>query len=738
MSRTESEKYCPRCFEAFDVGIDLCPDHNLELIALEGHGEGLEGQVIDNKYQVVDVLGKGGMGTVYLARHMSIGRDVALKVLHNDFLTDPKGVTRFVREARSASMLKSRYSAMLHDFGLAHQGFIYYTMELATGRLLSEIIDRDGGLGLERTMHITADICHSLSEAHAHDLVHRDIKAANIMISTDTDGHEFGKVLDFGTAKATEAVGRPSRVTDPGIVCGTPEYMSPEQAQALKVDGRSDLYSLGILMFEMLTGKLPFSAGNSIAILMKHVNDEPPTPSSVLPTLPSLPGLENLIGRLMAKNPDDRPATALEVLRELRRLLETLARMSGKGSVVDLSADASFTVDAGVEAAFLAATGDTVVFADVPSTAPQQGPGPQPRSQNTMALSPGNLWREKKPKRRDASLDEISSPTAISQVVEVVQFDEKGDLIPAVGAGSDPLEELTTRRRRAEPSAKELSALRSAGDSSVLEESDEFVPLESIGVADGEDEFGELVGTSEKLRELPSAVLKGVEEAAGRARPKESGAANWVFAVGGVAIGAATLLSLYLNGNLDGQSHSARHEGPVVATAHAGDILTAPADVVDVVSVVADVRAQPVDEDVVPDIGSVAALLSEEERALLDRQAAALEMERQAVTEVVTTPDIVDVVSAPDAAAPAADLPVETVDVVEGRDIAVTGAAPVALADVVEKKVAPPLEKEKVEVKGNQEPGPERKVHEKKKTRKIKKTRPDHGSEGGFNLDDLH
>ena len=305
-----TRRYCPRCFEAFEDGRESCPDHHLPLVSLSGSGEDLEGTIIDDKYEIVDVLGQGGMGTVYRARHMVIGREVALKVLRKDYLQDHKGVARFVREAKAASSLKSRYSAMLHDFGLAPEGFLYYTMELATGRLLSDIIDRDGAVGPERTMHIAADICHSLAEAHANNIVHRDIKADNVMISQDPDGHEIGKVLDFGTAKLIDTMDRSSRVTDPGIVCGTPEYMSPEQAQAFPVDGRSDIYSLGVLMFELLTGRLPFEAGNRIALLLKHVNDEPPRPSDLLPGGIVPAGLEALVLAMLAKEPAARPRSA--------------------------------------------------------------------------------------------------------------------------------------------------------------------------------------------------------------------------------------------------------------------------------------------------------------------------------------------------------------------------------------------------------------------------------------------
>jgi serine/threonine protein kinase len=497
-----TRKYCPRCFEAYEDGRDSCPDHELKLVALAGSGEDLEGKIVDDKYEIVDVLGKGGMGTVYRARHMVIGREVALKVLRKDYLEDHKGVARFVREAKAASLLKSRYSAMLHDFGLAPEGFLYYTMELASGRLLSDIVDRDGALGPERTMHIAADICHSLAEAHANNIVHRDIKGDNIMVSEDSDGHEIGKVLDFGTAKLIDTTERSSRVTDPGIVCGTPEYMSPEQAQALPVDGRSDLYSLGVLMFELLTGRLPFVGTNSIAVLMKHVNDEPPRPRDLVDGLYVSEGLENLILRLLSKSPTDRPRSAVVVLRELQKLLEQRGERTGSNS--DLSGHESFALDQHVEEAYQAPRGNTLIEMMDPASL-QKVSAPTPNTgRNTMELSPGQLWHEKEDDGRSTTDKEL-------QMVDTVRSMEKESTDPRIGPGIDDEDTVQgTTRSGAEvtPSA--------AG--------------------------------SGKLRELPGDVLRGVEAAASQVGPKRRMAPSLLALVVGGMLGGAVLLVLVLGG----------------------------------------------------------------------------------------------------------------------------------------------------------------------------------------------
>jgi serine/threonine protein kinase len=724
----ETTKYCPRCFEAFGQGGDICPEHDLKLIALVGSGEGLEGEVIDDKYEIIDVLGKGGMGTVYRARHMIIGREVALKVLRNDYLEDHKGVARFVREARAASRLKSRYSAMLHDFGLAPQGFLYYTMELASGRLLSDIVDRDGALGPERTMHIAADICHSLSEAHANNIVHRDIKADNIMISQDPDGHEIGKVLDFGTAKLINTRERSTRVTDPGIVCGTPEYMSPEQAQALPVDGRSDLYSLGVLMFEMLTGKLPFTAANSVAVLLKHVNDEPPSPRSILPTLPKLPGLENLIGRLLAKDIEERPRTAVAVLRELQKYLEGLTAETGEGGT-DLSAHASFELELGIEEAYRTPRGDTLISMMDSGTAPRLGSGGRPRAQQTMEIAPGNLWREKKVVKEELNWGEVRSPTSEEEmrVVDTVHIDEVGESAALVDTGETmALEEFIEEPRSIPtPSAAVLATVKAAGESRPTggDGDFEYVQLASISVEDTPPISASPVRDG-KLRELPSDVLRGVEAAAEAVKPDRSGAAKWIFVFGGVAIGAATFLALFLNGALDTFTMSERHQektGGIAASP--ADATTSP-DVMETTGPAGNSEAVAQVEDVVPERNSVTSLLSDSDRNLLEKQVAAASK-----SEPIPVQEVEPVVRAE--AAPLALEPqpaIATADVVEEPGPA---AVTESVAPVVKKE--PAAKEAKKEPAVPSEPG---KKHPKKK--EPRKKQPKGGDSGGFNLDDLH
>jgi len=345
MSKIDREdRYCPHCFEAFDSSHERCPQHDVPLISLSGKSDSLEGTVVDGKYEITGLLGVGGMGRVYRASQLPINREVAVKILKHDRVLDPKGVKRFVREAQAASQLSSRYSAMVHDFGLSAEGYLYYTMEVAEGKLLSDLLDAQGAVPVERVLHIAADICNSLADAHGKGIVHRDLKPSNVMLTLDEEGHEIGKVLDFGTAKLLNER-EDSSVSDVGLVCGTPDYMSPEQAMARPVDGRSDLYALGVLLFEMLTGRLPFSGASSVSVLLKHVSDDPGLLEEANPSLLMPPGLQDLVSRLLAKDPEDRPDGAHHVLFELRELLEAHVSSRGEESVADVRSHGPFDLE---------------------------------------------------------------------------------------------------------------------------------------------------------------------------------------------------------------------------------------------------------------------------------------------------------------------------------------------------------------------------------------------------------
>ena len=316
---TQDYRFCPQCFEAYPLPTDKCPEHKIPLVRLRYPEGSLKGRLIDGKYVILDLLGRGGMGVVYRARQMPIKREVAFKVLNREFLKHPASVKRFIQEASAASMLRSRFSAIVHDFGLAREGFLYFTMEVARGNLLSDAIRGETPLEIDQACLVASDICRSIEEAHGFGIVHRDLKPGNIMLSQGED-RILAKVLDFGTARRLETRG-PDRITDPGKVFGTPEYMSPEQAMGEEVGPTADIYSLGVMLYEMLTGALPFAGKTHTHILLKQIKETPRPLRVAVPERDIPEKLDTLVGAMLQKSPKKRPQSAREVRHALSEIL---------------------------------------------------------------------------------------------------------------------------------------------------------------------------------------------------------------------------------------------------------------------------------------------------------------------------------------------------------------------------------------------------------------------------------
>jgi len=272
-------------------------------------GKALIGRVFDDRYEVVRKLGSGGMADVYLANDRLLGRQVALKVLSGRYSHDAQFVERFRREASSAAGLNHPNIVQIYDRGEA-EGTYYIAMEYLEGRSLKEIILKYAPLNPDLLVSISVQIVEALRFAHRRDVIHRDIKPQNIII--DSDGRV--KVTDFGIARA----GNASTMTEVGSILGTAHYLSPEQAQGQQVEAASDLYSLGVVMYEMATGKLPFDADNPVSIAMQHVHEQPVSPRSVVPDIPE--NLEAVILRALGKRPTERYLTAQAMLDDLRRV----------------------------------------------------------------------------------------------------------------------------------------------------------------------------------------------------------------------------------------------------------------------------------------------------------------------------------------------------------------------------------------------------------------------------------
>jgi serine/threonine protein kinase len=300
--------------------------------SLSGNTEALSstvvGSVVDGRYRIKRLCGEGGMGRVYEAEHIDIGKRVALKILHPAYSQTPDLVERLRREARAASKISHPNVVDVTDSGTTPDGAFFFVMEYIEGIELGELIFRQGRLDVARALAITVQVCRALHAAHQVSVIHRDLKPENVLILTAArDGQrDFIKVLDFGIAKSgadgddqKDSRGRPSRrLTHPGMTMGTPEYMAPEQATGRPADPRSDVYALGGILYEMLSGKPPYEGANFMEILHKKANQNPAALSTFRADVP--PELEALITRTLAKDPASRPQSMEELEREIQHL----------------------------------------------------------------------------------------------------------------------------------------------------------------------------------------------------------------------------------------------------------------------------------------------------------------------------------------------------------------------------------------------------------------------------------
>jgi tRNA A-37 threonylcarbamoyl transferase component Bud32 len=308
-----SFKQCPKCDARFRGDIRICP---MDGEALSAPHDPFIGTTIAGRYIVEELLGVGGMGSVYRARHQFIGRDVALKFLDPSLTKNERLRKRFLGEARAANQINHEHIIDITDFGETEDGIIYMVMEYLEGHSLEEEIER-GPLELRRALRIVLQIALGLGRAHELGVVHRDIKPGNIHLSRKRMDRDFVKVLDFGVAR----IEQDARITGQNMIVGTPEYIAPEQIRCAAPAPASDLYSLGCVLFEMLTGHLPFE-GKTTVLLVKHINDAPPAPSSLRRELP--PEVDRLVSKLLQKKPEDRHRDAYHLVEEVQHLLDTL------------------------------------------------------------------------------------------------------------------------------------------------------------------------------------------------------------------------------------------------------------------------------------------------------------------------------------------------------------------------------------------------------------------------------
>ena len=276
------------------------------------------GLVIQNRYRIEERLGAGGMGVVYLAERIGLGRRVAIKFLHADIAAQPQFRIRFEREARAMSKLNHPHCVPVIDYGVADAPYI--VLEYVTGESLAHLLAR-GPIPLRRALAITRQILAGLAHAHNEGIVHRDIKPDNVILAEATGTGDHARLLDFGLAKVAKRAGTASGLLG-ATAMGTPSYMSPEQARGEDVDARSDLYSCGVMLFQMLTGKRPFTGSDPLDVLRAHVEDSPPRLADVAPEMKFPAALETVMAGALAKNPDARYATAIDFSEALRTVQE--------------------------------------------------------------------------------------------------------------------------------------------------------------------------------------------------------------------------------------------------------------------------------------------------------------------------------------------------------------------------------------------------------------------------------
>ena len=276
------------------------------------------GQTLEGRYYVESLLGEGGMGVVYLARHTVIDKRVAIKILRSDLATDQEMTERFMNEARSASSIGNPHIVDISDFGRLADGSAYFVMEYLDGVSLAKLMDDERAVPVPRLIHISKQIARGLAAAHARGIVHRDLKPDNVMLVPRGEDRDFVKILDFGIAKVG---GEAGRLTRAGSVFGTPHYMSPEQAAGVPVDMRTDIYALGVILYEMASGKVPFDADNFMGILTQHMYRAPAPIRAIVPQAQEVPpGLEAVVLKALSKKVDLRYQTMEEVVADLDRV----------------------------------------------------------------------------------------------------------------------------------------------------------------------------------------------------------------------------------------------------------------------------------------------------------------------------------------------------------------------------------------------------------------------------------
>ncbi len=315
---------CPQCNQLCDSSHQFCPACGFPIGKVAANQEDpLIGRTLPGGFVILELIGVGGMGRVYRAEQTTLGRTVAVKIVHPHLAGEENAVARFITEARAASRLNHPNSVAVIDFGKTNDGQLYLVMEYLRGKDLARVAYEEGPLPFKRIVDVLRQVLAALSEAHHLEIIHRDLKPENIILEPVRAGGDFVKVVDFGLAKMRVEEKAPS-ITSPGIVCGTPEYMSPEQGRGDPLDPRSDLYAVGVIMYQLLTGRLPFEADTPTQVVLMHLSKAPPHPNEIAPERQIPQQLVSIVMRSLAKEAKDRYGSADDFSSELGAAMDEI------------------------------------------------------------------------------------------------------------------------------------------------------------------------------------------------------------------------------------------------------------------------------------------------------------------------------------------------------------------------------------------------------------------------------
>src|SRR4051812_15952196 len=325
---------CPQCGNGCDEAHKFCPLCGFPISQVNQTSAPIEDPFINRTlpggYVILDLVGIGGMGRVYRAEQRTLGRTVAVKVIHPHLLGDESAAARFIAEARAASRLNHPNSVGVIDFGKTDDGQLYLVMEFLRGRDLARVAYEEGPLPFPRVINVLKQALAALAEAHHLGIIHRDLKPENIILEPLRAGGDFVKVVDFGLAKMREGPGlRETGITTPGIICGTPDYMAPEQGRGGAIDPRTDIYAMGVILFQLLVGRLPFEGDSPTQVVLMHLTMPPPDPRHVAPERSMPDSLARVVMRALAKDPKERFSSADDMTNALSAV-QTELEMVGR------------------------------------------------------------------------------------------------------------------------------------------------------------------------------------------------------------------------------------------------------------------------------------------------------------------------------------------------------------------------------------------------------------------------